>query len=66
MQNEGLVLTIGRQMVPLHIARVQEGQIGGDDAEIVSRQTPPPSSFQAYLSKQGFGSGDNCLDFPLR
>ena len=52
-------------MVPLHIARVQEGQIGGDDAEIVSRQTPPPSSFQAYLSKQGFGSGDNCLDFPL-
>lgn len=42
MQNEGLVLTIGRQMVPFLIARVQEGQIGGDDAEIVSRQTPPP------------------------
>ena len=43
------------------------GQIVGDDAEIApTNQTSLPPSLQAYLSKQGFGSGDNCLDFPLR
>ena len=39
---------------------------GGDEVRIGPKQTSLPPSIQAYLSKQGFGSGDNCLDFPLR
>ena len=43
------------------------GQIVGAGAETApKKQTSLHPSLQAYLSKQGFGSGDNCLDFPLR